>query len=315
MNATNANANTNANIIIEMNHVTKSFKDKKAVDGISFQIAKGSIVAILGPNGAGKTTALSMMLGLLEPTEGTVRLFGGQPKDRKIRERIGTMLQEVNFMDKLKVRELLALFRSYYPAPLDMDSLIELTGLSKSDLNRYGEKLSGGQKRSLGFALAMAGNPELVFFDEPTVGLDIAARRRFWDHVGRLADEGRTILFTTHYLQEADDIADRILLFNQGKLAADGTPEQIKFQIVKRTISFTSNEDSPDLRERLMKLPPVLDCYDKDGRIYVSTDDTDEALAAIFAEQLPVHDIRIDQGRLDEAFEQLTMSAGEAKSS
>ncbi|GAA0135291.1 ABC transporter ATP-binding protein [Paenibacillus sp. YSY-4.3] len=304
--------NANGNIIIEMNHVTKSFKDKKAVDGISFQITKGSIVAILGPNGAGKTTALSMMLGLLEPSEGTVRLLGGHPKDRKVRERIGTMLQEVSVMDKLKVREILALFRSYYPAPLNMDALIELTGLSNSDLNRYGEKLSGGQKRSLGFALAMAGNPELVFFDEPTVGLDITARRRFWDNVRRLADEGRTILFTTHYLQEADDIADRILLFNQGKLAADGTPEQIKSQIVKRSISFTSDEDSPDLRKRLMKLSPISDCYDKDGRIYVSTDSTDEALAAIFAEQLPVHDIRIDQGRLDEAFEQLTMSAGEA---
>lgn len=307
--------NTNAPIIIEMNHVTKSFKDKKAVDGISFQIAKGSIVTILGPNGAGKTTALSMMLGLLEPTEGTVRLLGGHPKDRKVRERIGTMLQEVSVLDKLRVRELLMLFRSYYPAPLDMDALIELTGLSKSDLNRYGEKLSGGQKRSLGFALAMAGNPELVFFDEPTVGLDIAARRRFWDNVRRMADEGRTILFTTHYLQEADDIADRILLFNQGQLAADGTPEQIKSQIVKRSISFTSSEDSPMLRERLMKLPPVSDCYDKDGRIYISTDNTDEALAAIFAEQLPLRDVRIDQGRLDEAFEQFTMYAGEAKSS
>lgn len=304
--------NANANIIIEMNHVTKTFKDKKAVDDVSFHIAKGSIVAILGPNGAGKTTALSMMLGLLEPTAGTIRLFGGHPKDRKVRERIGTMLQEVSVMDKLKVHEILALIREYYPHPADMDFLIRLTGLAKSDLNRYGEKLSGGQKRSLGFALAMAGNPELVFFDEPTVGLDITARRRFWDNVRMLADQGRTILFTTHYLQEADDIADRILLFNKGTLAADGTPEQIKAQIVKRSISFTTTQDGPELRQRLKKLSPISACYDKDGRIYVSTDNTDEALAAIFAEQLPVRDIRIDQGRLDEAFEQLTMSAEEA---
>lgn len=302
----------NANSIIEMNHVTKAFKDKKAVDDVSFQITKGSIVAILGPNGAGKTTILSMMLGLLEPTTGIVKLFGGHPRDRKARERIGTMLQEVSIMDKLKVREILALIWEYYPNPVDMDFLIRLTGLSKSDLNRYGEKLSGGQKRSLGFALAMAGNPELVFFDEPTVGLDITARRRFWDNIRMLADQGRTIMFTTHYLEEADDNADRILLFNRGVLAADGTPEQIKAQIVKRSVSFVAIEDGPEFRQRLKKLAPVSACYDKDGRIYVSTDNTDEMLAAVFTERLPIRDIRIDQGRLDEAFEQLTMSAEEA---
>lgn len=179
--------------IIEMHGVSKIYKDKKAVDNISFNIAKGSITAILGPNGAGKTTALGMLLGLIEPTEGTVELFGHHPKDKVVREKTGAMLQEVSVMDRLKVREIIDLIRSYYPKPMDMEFLIKATGLAPADLNRYAEKLSGGQKRSLGFALALAGNPELIFFDEPTVGLDITSRRRFWETVRGLAEQGKRL--------------------------------------------------------------------------------------------------------------------------
>lgn len=298
--------------IIEMKRVSKMFKDKKAVNDLSFRIEKGSVTAILGPNGAGKTTALSMILGLLEPTEGEIKVFGKAPKDQSVRDKTGAMLQEVSIMDRLKVREVLELIRSYYPNPMDMESLITLTGLQDSDLKRYAEKLSGGQKRSLGFALAMAGNPDLLFFDEPTVGLDITARRRFWESVRKLAGQGKTIIFTTHYLQEADDTADRILLFHKGALVADGTPEEIKSRIVKRSVSFLPRQDGPGFRERLKALPLLTDYYDKDGRIYVNTDDTDLALESIFAEKLEVRDIRIDQGRLDEAFEQLTVNQEEA---
>ncbi|MCL6602577.1 MAG: ABC transporter ATP-binding protein [Paenibacillus sp.] len=298
-------------VIIELDRVSKTFKDKKAVDQVSFSIAKGAIVAILGPNGAGKTTALSMMLGILEPSQGTVKLFGREPKDQKVRERIGAMLQEVSVMDRLKVREIIALIRSYYPAPMDMEYLFHLTGLAPKELDRYAEKLSGGQRRSLGFALALAGNPELVFFDEPTVGLDLTTRRRFWNSVRGLADQGKTILFTTHYLQEADDNANRILLFNRGALVADGTPDQIKSRIVKRSISFLSDQDSEEFRHSVQALPAIAECYPKDGRIHATTENTDEALKAIFAAGIAVHDIRIDQGRLDEAFEQLTMNEEE----
>ncbi|MBC8078740.1 MAG: ABC transporter ATP-binding protein [Gorillibacterium sp.] len=298
--------------IIEVDRVSKNFKDKKAVDQVSFSIAKGSMVAILGPNGAGKTTILSMLLGLLEPSQGSVKLFGRSPKELEVRARIGAMLQEVSVMDRLKVREVIALIRNYYPKPMDMESLIQLTGLTSEDLDRYAEKLSGGQKRSLGFALALAGNPELIFFDEPTVGLDLTTRRRFWNSVRGLADQGKTILFTTHYLQEADDNANRILLFNSGALVADGTPDQIKSRIVKRSISFLTEQDSADFRLKVQALPSIDECYAKDGRIHATTENTDEALRAIFAEGLAVRDIRIDQGRLDEAFEQLTMNQEEA---
>ncbi|OMD92329.1 ABC transporter ATP-binding protein [Paenibacillus odorifer] len=298
--------------IIEMHGVSKIYKDKKAVDNISFNIAKGSITAILGPNGAGKTTALGMLLGLIEPTEGTVELFGHHPKDKAVREKTGAMLQEVSVMDRLKVREIIDLIRSYYPKPMDMEFLIKTTGLAPADLNRYAEKLSGGQKRSLGFALALAGNPELIFFDEPTVGLDITSRRRFWETVRGLAEQGKTIVFTTHYLQEAEDIADRILLFSKGHLVADGSPDEIKSRIVKRSVSFLPVGDYSQLRRNLLDLAAIEDCYEKDGRIHVTTDDTDEALKAIFVAGLPVKDVRIDQGRLDEAFEQLTMNQEEA---
>jgi len=299
------------NPVIELHHTSKTFNNKKAVNDVSFQIEQGSVTAILGPNGAGKTTTLSMMLGLLEPSQGSVKLFGSSPKERSVRERIGVMLQHVSIMDRLKVREILELTRSYYPNPMDMEFLIHLTGLTSNDLNRYTEKLSGGQKRSLGFAMALAGDPEVLFFDEPTVGLDTMARRRFWETVHKLAKQGKTILFTTHYLQEADDAANRIILFNQGSIVADGTPGEIKSRIIHSSLSFLSDQDGPELRNKLSLLPSIINCYDKDGRIHISTDDTDTALAAIFGNQLPVRDIRIHSGSLDEVFEQLTTTQEE----
>jgi len=290
--------------IVEMKNVTKQFRNKKAVDDVSFSIDKGSIVAILGPNGAGKTTVISMLLGLIKPTQGKVQVMGKDPRDIEVRKRIGAMLQEVSVMDALKVRELIDLIRSYYPRPLDIDRLIPLTGLQEKDLNRYANKLSGGQKRRLGFALALAGNPDLIFLDEPTVGLDVTARRVFWDQVRSLTQQGKTILFTTHYLPEAEDYADRVILFDQGVIIADGTPDDIKSKLTVSSVSFKS--DDLNLRDVLLTLPNVQDVYEKDGRIYTVTEDTDGMLASIFEHKLAVSDIRVEHGRLDDAFEQLT---------
>ena len=294
--------------VIEMKNVSRSFQDKKAVDSVSFTINRGSITAVLGPNGAGKTTTLSILLGLLEPAEGSVKVFGLPPKDARVRERTGAMLQEVSVMDRLKVREILSLIRSYYPRPMEMQVLLQATGLAPADLNRYAEKLSGGQKRSLSFALALAGNPDLLFFDEPTVGLDTTARRHFWEKVRGLAEQGKTILLTTHDLQEAEETADRILLFSRGALVADGSPEEIKARIVSKSVSFLPLSDPAVLRGQLLELPEVEACYEKNGRLHVTTENTDEALRAIFTGGLAVKDVVIDQGKLDEAFEQLTMS-------
>ncbi|WP_238650745.1 ABC transporter ATP-binding protein [Paenibacillus piscarius] len=298
--------------VIELHNVSKSFHDKLAVNQVSFTLGRGSVTALLGPNGAGKTTTIAMLLGLLEPTKGSVKVFGLPPKELKVKQRTGAMLQEVSVMDRLKVRELLSLIRSYYPQPMEMEVLLQATGLESADLNRYAEKLSGGQKRSLSFALALAGNPDLLFFDEPTVGLDTTARRQFWEKVRGLAAQGKTILFTTHYLQEAEDIADRILLFNRGMLAADGSPDEIKARIVKKSLSFRPLGDPLLLRSQLLELPAVEACFEKEGRLHVTTENTDEALRAIFVNGLAVKDVQIDQGKLDEAFEQLTMNQEEA---
>ncbi|MDT3428188.1 ABC-2 type transport system ATP-binding protein [Paenibacillus forsythiae] len=298
--------------VIEAQDVFKSFRDKQAVNGVSFSIAKGSVTAMLGPNGAGKTTMLSMMLGLLEPTQGSVTVFGRSPRDQAVRERTGAMLQEVSVMERLKAREILSLVRSYYPHPLDYGQLVQAAALGASDLNRYADKLSVGQKRSLGFALAIAGNPDLLFLDEPTVGLDIGARQRFWDTVRDLAARGKTILFATHYLQEAEDMADRILLFDRGTLAADGTPDEIKAGIVKRSVSFRSLLDAASVRLRLSAYPAIGECLLSEGRFHAAAHNTDEALAAIFASGIPAQDIRIDQGRLDDAFRELIMDHKEA---
>ncbi|MEK3889550.1 ABC transporter ATP-binding protein [Bacillus sp. FSL K6-3431] len=290
--------------VVEIKQLTKVFKGKKAVDQVSFSIKNGEVVAILGPNGAGKTTTMLMVLGLLNPTSGKSKLFNQDAKEKSVRERIGVMLQEVSLMDGLKVKEIIRLFRSYYPNPLSMDQLISLTGLSEEDLNKRTEKLSGGQKRRVGFALALAGNPDLLFFDEPTVGMDITSRKVFWETVRELADQGKSIIFSTHYLQEADDIADRIILFNKGTIIADGKPAEIKKSLTKQSVSFITSPNIP-LKD-VLQLPHVSEVYEKDGRTFIITDETDSVLSSVFEHKWHVKDIQIEKGRLEDAFEQLT---------
>ncbi|MDN3017860.1 ABC transporter ATP-binding protein [Paenibacillus sp. BSR1-1] len=298
------------NAILTLTNVTKSFQHKTAVNNVSFSIGQGEVVAILGPNGAGKTTTISMILGLLKPTAGEIRLFNLEPHEKQVREKIGTMLQEVSVMTGLKVREILQLIRSYYPKPLDLEELINLTGLTEQDLKTRAEKLSGGQKRRLSFALALAGNPELIIFDEPTVGMDITSRNRFWHTVRALTEQGKTIIFSTHYLQEADDAADRIFLFKDGSIVADGTPQQIKARISKQSVSFIVD---PELSlEKLYLHSEIDDIYRKDNRVYVQSTNTDRVLELIFQEKIGARDIQIERGKLEEAFEQLTGNDKEA---
>jgi ABC-2 type transport system ATP-binding protein len=292
------------NEIISVKNVAKSFKDKLAVNNVSFSISKGEVVAILGPNGAGKTTTINMLLGLLKPNNGEVRLFGQLPQEKSVREKMGTMLQEVSVMPGLKVKELLQLIRSYYPNPLSMQDLIQLTALTEGDLNTLAEKLSGGQKRRLSFALALAGNPELIIFDEPTVGMDITSRNRFWQTINMLATEGKTIIFTTHYIQEADDVAGRVLLFKNGEIIADGAPAEIKKRISKKSVTFTI--DPAISLDRLYYHPIIDHIYRKNDRVIVQSDNTDQVLELLFNEKIGAYDIEIERGKLEEAFEQLT---------
>lgn len=298
------------NEAVSVSNVTKHFHQKTAVNNISFSIEKGEIAAILGPNGAGKTTVISMILGLLKPTKGEIKLFNRLPDDQRVREKIGVMLQEVSVMPGLKVNEILELFRSYYPNPLSMKELVSLTALTKEDLKTRAEKLSGGQKRRLSFALALAGNPELLIFDEPTVGMDTSSRHRFWQTIHGLADQGKTIIFSTHYLQEADDAAQRILFFADGRLVADDSPMQLRSRIQKQSVSFTLHSD--ESLEKLSRHPEVERVIQKHQRTIIQTSNTDKVLALIFQENIHARDIRIEQGTLDEAFRQLADGNREA---
>ncbi|MCY7786258.1 MULTISPECIES: ABC transporter ATP-binding protein [Bacillus] len=298
------------NEAVSVSNVTKHFQQKTAVNNISFSIEKGEIAAILGPNGAGKTTVISMILGLLKPTKGEIKLFNRVPDDQRVREKIGVMLQEVSVMPGLKVNEILELFRSYYPNPLSMKELVSLTALTKEDLKTRAEKLSGGQKRRLSFALALAGNPELLIFDEPTVGMDTSSRHRFWQTIHGLADQGKTIIFSTHYLQEADDAAQRILFFADGRLVADDSPMQLRSRIQKQSVSFTLHSD--ESLEKLSRHPEVERVIQKHQRTIIQTSNTDKVLALIFQENIHARDIRIEQGTLDEAFRQLADGNREA---
>ena len=195
---------------------------------------------MLGPNGAGKTTVLGMLTGLTTPSSGTARLFGRDPRDLGARQRMGVMLQSSGVPDTLRVRELLTAFRGYYPAPLPVASVVEAAGLHGLE-NRLFGTLSGGQQRRVLFGIALCGDPQLVFVDEPTTGLDAEVRRTLWATLRTLAATGRGVVLTTHYLEEADALADRIVLLHEGRVIAEGTPSQIKSLVPGRRITAESS--------------------------------------------------------------------------
>lgn len=290
--------------VIELQQITKQFPKKLALNNVSFSINKGEVVAILGPNGAGKTTLMHIMLGLLSPSAGEVNIFNQPTHKRKVRDKIGAMLQDVSLMDGVKVIELLQLFTTYYSNPMPLQLLKQLTNLSETDLKMRTEKLSGGQKRRVSFALSLAGNPELLFFDEPTVGMDIASRQKFWRTIQQYAKAGKTVVFTTHYLQEADDFANRILLLNQGHLIQDGSLEAIKRNVSRQIVSFLTHSLFPF--PAFKKLPYVLNIYEKENRIMIETNNVEETIAALFAKNIRIKDLQIEKGRLEDAFSQLT---------
>jgi ABC-2 type transport system ATP-binding protein len=203
--------------------------------GVDLAVHPGEVLALLGPNGAGKTTAVQLLLGLLRPSEGEARLFGREPRDPEARVRVGAMLQVSKVPETLKVREHIDLISSYYPRPLSRREVLDTAGLGGVEDRLFG-KLSGGQKQRLLFALALCGDPDLLFLDEPTVGLDVEARRALWTVIQGKARAGRSVLLTTHYLEEADALADRIVLIDRGRIVAEGTPAEIKARVSGRKI-------------------------------------------------------------------------------
>ena len=205
-----------------LNGVHKHYGKTVALAGLDLDVRRGELLAVLGPNGAGKSTAVSLWLGLLEPEKGSVRLFGGSPLEADSRRRIGVMMQEVGLTPELRVRELIELTASYYPEPLPTDRTLDLTRLGALADRPYA-KLSAGQKRQVQFALAICGRPSLLFLDEPTVGLDVDARESMWRTIRELLSQGCSIVLTTHYLEEAEALADRVAVVASGRLIASGS--------------------------------------------------------------------------------------------
>jgi ABC-2 type transport system ATP-binding protein len=213
--------------VATVDNVSRRFGTVVAVDGVSVEIERGETVAVLGPNGAGKTTVVTILLGLLKPDSGVARLFGRPATEAIARGRVGAMLQDAGLPHGARVAELVDLIRGMYPRPLSLNEALTISDLADV-AGRQAQRLSGGQRQRLRLAMALAGDPELLVLDEPTAALDVEARRLFWDRMRAVVSTGRTVLFATHRLEEADTVADRVLVLSRGRLVADGTPEQIK---------------------------------------------------------------------------------------
>ena len=289
----------------ELRNVTKRFGAVTALDDVSLEARPGEVLAVLGPNGAGKTTAISCMLGLLQPTHGSARLFGGSPRAASARMRVGAMLQISGVPETLTVREHLSSFAVYYPAPLGVDAALDLAGLTAVADRQYG-KLSGGQKQRLHFALAMIGDPDLLFLDEPTTGLDVASRRAFWSQVrgflGGPSTTQRTVVLTTHYLEEADALADRVVVIDKGRVLVEGTPAEIKRRAAGRRVRLVTALPL----ERVRAIPGVSQAERAGAATTLLTSDAEAVVKELMRLDPSLTDLEVTGAGLEEAFLALT---------
>ena len=290
--------------LAELSDVTKRYGSIDALKPLTLRIGAGRVTALLGPNGAGKTTAVKLLLGLTRPTTGTVRLFGMEPSSRAARQRTGVMLQVAKVPDTLRVREHLELFRSYYPTPMSMNEALAAAGLEAIANRKYGE-LSGGQKQRVQFALAICGNPDLLFLDEPTVGLDVESRRTFWQEVRRLAARGCAILLTTHYLEEADALADRVVVLNRGEVVTDATPAEMKALAAARRIRCVSAL-APD---RIAAIRGVVSVRQDGAAVEVLTNHAEDVSRELLQSDPSLSGLEITGAGLEEAFLAITAPA------
>lgn len=281
--------------------VSKRYGEKLALRDVSLDVAPGGVVALLGPNGAGKTTTIKLLLGLIAPTSGTVSLLGHDPRSRAARRDIGAMLQVGRVPETLRVREHIDLFRSYYPSPLPAEEVYAAAG-QVTELALLESFQSGGQRQRVLFALAICGDPQLLFLDEPTLGFDVEARRSFWQQIRAFVARGRTVLLTTHYLEEADALADRIVVIDHGHVIADGTPDDIKRRAAGRKIHCTTVLTEAALRA----MPGVIEVsFDRGNAELVVTEAEAAARALLFADPT-LSNLEISGVRLEEAFLTLT---------
>jgi ABC-2 type transport system ATP-binding protein len=291
---------------IELRSLVESYRTGDqvvpAVRGIDVSIAARETVALLGPNGAGKSTTIDVILGLARPDAGTVSVFGQEPSTVIAGGRVGAMLQSGSLLRDLTVRELVQMMAALLPRPLDVDEILELTGTA-GIAGQLTQKLSGGQAQRVRFALALVPDPELLVLDEPTVGMDVETRRAFWSTMRDFAARGRTVLFATHYLEEADAYADRVVLMARGSIVADGPPTEIKAMVGPRTTRASLPNVPIDELERL---PGVTRAELRGEAVVLVCSDSDRAVRALLERFPTARDLEITGADLEQAFLQLT---------
>ncbi len=274
------------------------------------RLGAGEVLALLGANGAGKSTAIGLLLGLLKPDAGSAELFGKTPDTLAVRRRIGVMLQSAGIADNVKVRELLDLTRSYYPAPRSVADCVALAGLDGL-LDRLYGRLSGGQQRRVQFALAICGQPEVLFLDEPTTGLDIDARQRMWATIRELVAAGTGVLLTTHYLEEAEALAQQVVVLNRGRVAAAGTMQEVRAHVSQRRIRCFSGLNVADVAAWPGVRTAVRGYDGNAARIEIVTDVVEPVLRRMLAEDAALSDLEIQRAGLADAFLELTRDDAE----
>jgi ABC-2 type transport system ATP-binding protein len=288
-------------VVASLEGVSKNYGEVRALRNVNFAVRAGQVVALLGPNGAGKTTAVKLLLGLLQPNSGNARVFGGDPTSPQNRIRAGAMLQVGRVPETLRVREHIDLFSSYYPKPMPLEEVLAAAGLEKLRDRKFGD-LSGGQRQRTLFALAICGDPDLLFLDEPTAGLDVEARRALWEEIRRMVERGKTVLLTTHYLQEADALADRIAVINQGEIIAEGTPAEIKARTSGKRIRCITALALADM----LGIPGVTDARQDREAVEIHTGEVEPVVRALLARDASLSGLEITSAGLEEAFLALT---------
>jgi ABC-2 type transport system ATP-binding protein len=288
--------------VVSFENVRKTYGKVRAVDGLTMELRPGETVAFLGPNGAGKSTSLDMLLNLRKPTKGQIRMFGSDPYHAIKNGRVGAMLQSGGLMPEVTVRELITLVTSFHPRPEPVEQTLRRAGIAEF-ANQRVDKLSGGQTQRVRFALAIVGDCDLIVLDEPTTAMDVETRRTFWDNMKVEVAEGKTLLFATHYLEEADQAADRIIVMNKGRLLADGTPSEIKARAGAKRISFHLDQiDEPFL----LGLPALVNVEIRHDLVQIQTSDSDRTLYAVLDAGYRPRDLEVSSLGLEQAFLAIT---------
>lgn len=292
--------------VVGFTDVEKRYGDLRAVTGLNLRLHPGETVALLGPNGAGKSTTLDLLLGLRTPDAGTVEVFGTTPRRAVVDGRVGAMLQSGGLMEDVTVRELVTLGCGLHPRPYPVAQVMDRAGLTDI-ASRKVNKLSGGQEQRVRFALATAGESDLIVLDEPTTGMDVSARQGFWHSMRELAAQGRTVLFATHYLEEADAIANRVVVLHRGRVLADGSAAEIKAKAGERRIVFDLDGD---LDEAALRALPSVSRVEVTGRtVRLRSHDADATVHAVYGGGLYPRNLEVAGLGLEQAFLVLTDAA------